>query len=352
MAENDVAVAATEKPANTAAAVSLGITVIILYAIFVSAVALGFSSYIYRAAWETDFNVFPASAGPVPEAAVTRQSLDSMVFILQREEALERAKADTERVIRDLRAEAAEASAAVNMSFAPIARARDQMRVYTGFVASDLEPFRASLDPEFEAKYAQVLQDGDLGPHGRLSALLSLTEEGLTNPAVAEEQRVAFGDFKEATTARLSAHLAEIEAANAASHKLQQERQVIRDKITEQQSILSDHRDATKALQDILPVNSVTRAQLASLRMDTPLLPDDLLLRLVSFPTIFLTLIVTIAAGGLGTVVSFSRRYYSGNSSGLTRSRLFVNVGEGIAAAIAIFLFSGAGMLALTQGGA
>lgn len=31
-------------------------------------------------------------------------------------------------------------------------------------------------------------------------------------------------------------------------------------------------------------------------------------------------------------------------------ARLFVNVGEGIAAAIAIFLFSGAGMLALTQG--
>ena len=63
-------------------------------------------------------------------------------------------------------------------------------------------------------------------------------------------------------------------------------------------------------------------------------------------------MIVTIAAGGLGTVVAFSRRFYSANNSdALTLSRLFVNVGEGIAAAIAIFLFSGAGMLALTQGG-
>ena len=72
-------------------------------------------------------------------------------------------------------------------------------------------------------------------------------------------------------------------------------------------------------------------------------------LRLVSFPTIFLTLIVTIAAGGLGTMVAFSRRYYS-HTDEPNVSRLMVNVGEGIAAAIAIFLFSGAGMLALTQG--
>ncbi len=75
----------------------------------------------------------------------------------------------------------------------------------------------------------------------------------------------------------------------------------------------------------------------------------DTFQRLVSFPTIFLTLIVTIAAGGLGTVVAFSRRYYNGQESP-SMARLFVNVGEGIAAAIAIFLFSGAGMLALTQG--
>ena len=51
-------------------------------------------------------------------------------------------------------------------------------------------------------------------------------------------------------------------------------------------------------------------------------------------------------------MVAFSRRYYSEHSEDdLSLSRLFVNVGEGIAAAIAIFLFSGAGMLALTQGG-
>ena len=71
--------------------------------------------------------------------------------------------------------------------------------------------------------------------------------------------------------------------------------------------------------------------------------------RLVSFPTIFLTLIVTIAAGGLGTIVAFSRRYYEGGDA-VSMARLFVNVGEGIAAAVAIFLFSGAGMLALTNG--
>lgn len=342
---------AEEKVTSAAASVSLGMTVVALYVVFVGAVALGFSSYIYRAAWETDFRAFPAAAGS-EAIAPNERSLDSMIFILQREDALQEAIAGVEGVIRDLRADAVEVRAAVNMSFGPIARAREQMRVYVGFAIIDLEPYRLLLDPASQSKFAQALADEDLGPHGRLTALLDLTEQGLGAPGITDDQRVAFGEFKEGAAARLDAFLAEIESANANSHRVQQERQAVTDRIAAQEAVLAQYRGEMAALEEILPINSVTRAQLASLRTETLFLPDDLLVKLVSFPTIFLTLIVTIASGGLGTVVSFSRRYYSGHDPGLNRARLFVNVGEGIAAAIAIFLFSGAGMLALTQGGA
>lgn len=96
---------------------------------------------------------------------------------------------------------------------------------------------------------------------------------------------------------------------------------------------------------------------------------------LLQMPGIVLTLLVTVAAGGLGSVVSFTRRYRQVGEGGeadiemaegdmapvpaeqapetgfAAAGRLMVMTGEGIAAAIAIFLFTEAGMLMVTQGG-
>ena len=81
---------------------------------------------------------------------------------------------------------------------------------------------------------------------------------------------------------------------------------------------------------------------------------------MIGIPTILLTLIVTISSGGLGAVVSFTRRFLGAGSRDLSEdpfksnkgiSRLLLNVGEGVAASIAIFLFAGTGLLMLTQGG-
>ncbi|MEP3047540.1 MAG: hypothetical protein ABJL55_11400 [Roseibium sp.] len=80
-------------------------------------------------------------------------------------------------------------------------------------------------------------------------------------------------------------------------------------------------------------------------------LPADVLLRFVKMPTIILTLIVTIAAGGLGSLAAFTRKFVRQDATAIS-SRLFANVAEGIVASIAIFLFAGTGMLMLTQGGA
>lgn len=96
---------------------------------------------------------------------------------------------------------------------------------------------------------------------------------------------------------------------------------------------------------------------------------------LLQMPGIVLTLLVTVAAGGLGSVVSFTRRYRQVGEGGeadiemaegdmapvpaeqapetgfAAAGRLMVMTGEGIAAAIAIFLFTEAGMLMVIQGG-
>lgn len=93
---------------------------------------------------------------------------------------------------------------------------------------------------------------------------------------------------------------------------------------------------------------------------------------LLQMPGIVLTLLVTVAAGGLGSVVSFTRRYRRGGVTDVAdrdedgaevaevvapetgfaaAGHLMVMTGEGIAAAIAIFLFTEAGMLMVTQGG-
>ncbi|WP_139834607.1 hypothetical protein [Thalassospira sp. MCCC 1A03138] len=100
---------------------------------------------------------------------------------------------------------------------------------------------------------------------------------------------------------------------------------------------------------------------------------------LLQMPGIVLTLLVTVAAGGLGSVVSFTRRYRREGHEGemahndaaegevtsvamvavdavpetgfAAAGRLMVMTGEGIAAAIAIFLCTEAGMLMVTQGG-
>ena len=80
-------------------------------------------------------------------------------------------------------------------------------------------------------------------------------------------------------------------------------------------------------------------------------LMGGVLLAFVKMPTIILTLIVTIAAGGLASLVSFTRKFlHTQESNNIGVSRLLSNVAEGIAASIGIFLFAGTGMLMLTQG--
>lgn len=325
----------------------LGTTVVALYILFVAAVTFGFGSYIYRTAWQNDPPVIVVTGSE----AAQDTDIDNNIFLLRREQNLEFDKLRLADEIRDRSLLLAENAAQVKVSYGPIARAKEAMRVYVNVAIADLTEFQYLLSGPFRARYDVILNDPDLAPHGMLTALLDLMEQGMPEADADAETQARFVDLSEAARVTLADRLVEVEQANAASHKIQQEGVVVLDEIKERKDKIALHDQNIAVLRQALPLASVVRARLSSLSIRMWVLPDDILLRLVSFPTIFLTLIVTIAAGALGTVVAFSRRYYSGKDSGLTMSRLFVNVGEGIAAAIAIFLFSGAGMLALTQGG-
>lgn len=70
---------------------------------------------------------------------------------------------------------------------------------------------------------------------------------------------------------------------------------------------------------------------------------------LLRLPTIILTLLVTVAAGGLGATVSLTRTFIADKTS-IAAAPLFGGVAEGVAAAVGIFFLAGAGMLMLSQG--
>ena len=120
---------------------------------------------------------------------------------------------------------------------------------------------------------------------------------------------------------------------------------------------------AALALEDAELQRNAVRKQLEQLRGEHSLdvrgliqsyrsdwLLGGTLFSLLRLPTVILTLLVTIAAGGLGAVVGFSRRHQTGRFA-RTSGRLLLNLAQGIAAAIAIFFFMGTGLLMLTNGG-
>ncbi|MEX0312133.1 MAG: hypothetical protein AB3N17_18015 [Tateyamaria sp.] len=325
----------------------LGVLVISLYVLFVACVTFGFGSYIYRTSWQAEGIAVSSGDG----RAATAADIDNMLFILKREQRLEELRDAVGLQISQLERDHAAKQSEIRQSWAAIARVRDERTLQADFVLTDLEQFSYALPGHSRLKYERVIEDSAIDSHLKIQSLFEVLDVGFANGDVDSATLARFNDTRTRTEELLVALSSAVEAANKASHDLQAERDLIQERIEQHKGKREEHRLSIVELQKTLPVGSTERARLSALSLNLPFSPD-ILMRLVSFPTIFLTLIVTIAAGGLGTVVAFSRRYYSSTDpEGLTPSRLFVNVGEGIAAAIAIFLFSGAGMLAFTQGG-
>ncbi|APX11648.1 hypothetical protein [Tateyamaria omphalii] len=348
---------ADRTPSLFVSSVSLGVTVIGLYVVFVLFVTIGFGSYIYRTAWKAE----PITS-TVSENQALVSDIDNLLFIIKREQDLERAKT---RITEDIQIQAAAMSdieTRHSKSFGTIAIAKRALRAEVDATLGKLSEYQYDLggpqrliyDTTLENLHKAVAEEevnlrattADL----QLRALLRTLGDGLGASDVDLDTTDRYAAFHDETVGTLDRLSKEVDGANTASLAIRAEKEALQAEIDELRLRWTAHDEQILALQNTLGPGDPARARLSALSLNFPIFPD-ILMRFVSFPTIFLTLIVTIAAGGLGTVVAFSRRYYSTkNADELTLSRLFVNVGEGIAAAIAIFLFSGAGMLALTQG--
>ena len=307
----------------------LGVTVVLLYAFFVSAVFAGFASYIYRAEWTASLATNPTGPQTVEEvlfsvnaAEAVRESF-AAARNAEREAQIARDVAD-----RDLR------NAIKKMELAP----QELPKLF-----NSLQNVATSLELEKPEMQQNSVFDVELS-----------SADQFVNQFKERVLELPDGSFK----ANLASTL-EALSEKVVTFRMTQENLLLKRQGFERLDIAfkaANERTKTLSLQmDAInqqaAVHATAQARLNALQGITTFF-GSIFVGLVKFPTIFLTLIVTIAAGGLGTVVSYTRNRQGNEGFQDSLSRLFVSVGEGIAAAIGVFLLAGAGMLALTQGGA
>jgi hypothetical protein len=335
-------------PVKLRRAYGTGFAVVLLYVFFVFAVFAGFASYLTRTELEAQFG----------NGSGATRGLDDLIYLLKREDTLQR---NIDAALRQIQA----ADTRVEKAKTALAGLTEDQnrhdRSQNALAVRTLVHLRRGLPlwDEQSSQHMKEMLEEEIFPTDldRLRSSLSLS------------LALKFSETAEADAiSQVSGHL------KAASQELSVLDAKLRDIGTKMLGFQSDMDSALgarswpqkqrdqfekelNALRSREPADSSNRARISAL---SQLYGGGLFLELVSMPTIFLTLIVTMAAGGLGTVVSYTRNLQTRErmialEEGQTLfvddfSRLFVGVGEGIAAALAIFLLAGAGMLVLTNG--
>lgn len=313
----------------------LGTLVIGLYIFFVLSVFTGFASYIIRTDWEARLNG--------SESAAEIVELDALFFIVSREREL---KSEIELLRPDLQIVDEQIDAAKQRLFEIEAR-RKEVTVVVEQAAREILLFLRGIEVHLSPESAAALRaESDLGLIERAERIVSAYPDAEFRPDVTEDRLAEINDRFIAVSARFGERNGELARLALERSEAEDDRDRRLGARSWPQRKLEGAETELRQLQERIPLQSLLRAQEAELAKLFLGIPRYL----VSYPTIFLTLFATIAAGGLGAVVSFSRSFFSATATA-TAARLFVSVGEGIAAAIAVFLFSGAGMLVLTQGG-
>lgn len=323
---------------STQGSLTIGLIVILLYVFFVALVFLGFASYITRTDWD-------ARLESVDEAEKVT-GLDGLLFLVERETELDARASVALAEVRSLDLEIDTAQVTFEAKKAEIEAAKQS--AHTNFLRTNLlvRKHLVHLEEDYATSVLALIDDAKAPVDSKLEGIAQVLP-GVRFRADVPPKTIerAEAEFIRVMTAHAetSASLAKMQAERDTAERL-------RDSLllnqSEPKQRLKALRDERAAIEKILPYNSEHRGILKVLSERF----YGIIKIWVSYPTIFLTLIVTIAAGGLGSVVSFSRNFFS-ESEDIGGARLFVNVGEGIAAAVAIFLFSGAGMLVLSQGG-
>jgi hypothetical protein len=306
--------------------------VAILYAVFICLLFGGFSSYISRVTLGKDL-------------ASDVGSLDTVIYRASREadlkQKLENANENHTQLMNefftlDLKQEEMEAEHWFKST---------QMIQKIMPLSSNFSTNADILADKFLGRFQDTLekQDYEISPFEKAQMLIvTLSSITFIDNAPAE-RRDEITQKVIGVLSAVSELQTEVHRIEADRSKLRDQRQVFVHRATKEDMVIESLKQDISAVV----VEDEHKAIIASFKNSLWGIPYYL----IQIPTIILTLMVTIAAGGLGSVVAFTRKFMRG-FSGTGPGRLFVNVGEGVAAAVAIFLFAGAGMLMLTQGAA
>ncbi len=315
--------------------VGLGVLVIALYGVFVTAVFGGFASYMTRTAWNTEARALNPDA----------PDLDGLFHLTRREDALNEAITATQ-------AQLSEIDELISVALEEL----DQVAIERTVVEGDrqhaalvsLSEMRGVIDlfsEDAAIKVRAVISPSDVPAVVQVGQLMELAPELDLTPGLSADRAASVQALLIAASDRMVAMdrtLADLDLRQMTNERARDRHEAAR--VWPESQMTGFLEELTVLKKEIGP-NSPERARIGGIKHIFWGIPY----MLVGFPTIFLTLLVTIAAGGLGAVVAFSRTILRGGGEA-SMSSLLVSVGEGIAAAMAIFLFSGAGMLALAQG--
>ncbi|WP_136441580.1 hypothetical protein [Pacificoceanicola onchidii] len=344
--------------------ISVGGLLITLYLFFMFLVVISFSAYVLRSDWDA---TLAANGGELSD-------LDSLGFLIKREAELEARIAEVQTDLQAAEKQRFEMVLAQNAADAKYFEARRGLDENMAAAQVHIRRADSFLDQDEQARLAHFMPE-DGGADNDLNKVMTalvfiesihIEEEDGTPVTLASvpdmtKSDVLLGPQTEWIARRIAgrdralALKTELKSSDSALRFAGQTQLAAQGdlKWVEQRrdALADDNKELQEALTklrtDHLPIISPHRARYSEFYGDDTWV---VMQKLVPAPTILLTLMATIAAGALGTLVSFSRASPESKVEP-TAGRLMINIAEGIAAAIAVFLFAGAGMLVLTQGG-
>ncbi|PSL21604.1 hypothetical protein [Shimia abyssi] len=324
---------AVDRVALGAIAVILGF----LYFFFVSLVVISFSFYVMRSEWDAELS---------KNTDNQIQSVDELIFLKNQSVEISAQIAISLKALSltDDVFQAAQGELIEKQSDQLVAQRKLEgnllvvqahfARVIPALVGVDLGKLADIVDaPELSIEEAtagfHLLINGTYGPDvapDRVDQIIKATRELATfHESLADSKRAADKD---------------VSVAEGLKRKAERD-------VAGIETRLGGLRHRLGSIEARLPPFSEYRARLERIEKNFSFLNMHMMVKL---PPILLTLIATIAAGGLGTLVAYSRTAFIDQKRPKV-SELVITIGEGVAAAIGIFLFSGAGLLALSQSG-
>ena len=335
-------------------AVFIGGMIILLYGVFLAIFFAGFSGYLARVVLIKEFDTNRAAA--IIAEPGNRQARRSLDVSLHRHWRLEK----LETSVKPLRELEVSSKLELRSKEESLMKATDvwqsqrsQLQEVFATAEQHIRIHADDLNPQVVEDFLYFIND-----HGTFLTASALAEfRGRLSGIVAIPEQSLDAAIRQKFQVLMDRTETDFEGFDIVHQNVQQKEHEKTLHLAEYQAILTELGETQSEIRELrASIDPTHSATLHSYRDTLAGLPY----RMIGIPTILLTLIVTISSGGLGAVVSFTRRFLGAGSRDLSEdpfksnkgiSRLLLNVGEGVAASIAIFLFAGTGLLMLTQGG-